>query len=158
MKKISRLSASVFASFLAYLSVRPGFVQAMIVSFLVISIGPAEAGDIEMARVIELHLSSASPHIARDDLSAPPSTDNTMTVLSQKRTRSKNAQATQPRLFYTTPRRYGSECSGRGDLANCHARSKNPSCGDGWIVWATHLFRASLSGRCDFFGHDTRRS
>lgn len=96
MKKISRLSASVFASFLAYLSVRPGFVQAMIVSFLVISIGPAEAGDIEMARVIELHLSSASPHIARDDLSAPPSTDNTMTVLSQKRTRSKMPRQRNP--------------------------------------------------------------
>ena len=92
MKKISRLSASVLASFLACLSVRPGFVQAMIVSFLVMSIGLVKAGDTEMAQVVELHLSSASPHVARGDLSVPPPTDNTVTVLSQKRT-----QGTMPR-------------------------------------------------------------
>lgn len=64
----------------------------MIVSFLVMSIGLVEAGDTEMARVIELHLSSASPHMARNNLSVLPSTDNTVTVLSQMRT-----QGTLPR-------------------------------------------------------------
>ncbi|MGH7261133.1 MAG: hypothetical protein ACREI9_10685 [Nitrospiraceae bacterium] len=98
IKKISRLSASVFTSVLACLSVRPGFVQATIVSFLVMSIGLVEAEDTEMARVIELHLSSTSPHVARDVLSVPRPTDNTVTVLSQKRTQGELPRQRNPEL------------------------------------------------------------
>lgn len=98
MKKISRLSDSVFASFHACLSVQRGFVQAIIVSFLVMSIALVEAGDTDIARVIELHLSSASPHVARDDLSVSPPTDNAVTVLSQRRTQGEFPRQRNPEL------------------------------------------------------------
>ncbi|MGH8614967.1 MAG: hypothetical protein ACREYF_23835 [Gammaproteobacteria bacterium] len=116
MKKISRLSASIFAGFLACLSGRPGFVQAMIVSFLAMPIGLVEAGDPEMARVIELHLVSASPHVARDDLSALRPTDNTATVLSQRRIRGelpkqRNPELSQQHLFVVGLNAQGEETS-----------------------------------------------
>jgi len=98
MKKISLLSASVFASFLAYLSVRLGLVQATIVLFLVMSVGLVEAGNTEMVRVIELHLSLASPHVGRDDLSAPSPTDITVTVLSHKHRQGKPPRQRNPKL------------------------------------------------------------
>lgn len=82
MKKIRLrlLSASVFASLLVYLTERPSLVQAMMVSFLVMSIGLVEAQDTKTVQVIELQLSSG-----RDDLLPSPPIDVTVTVLSQKR-------------------------------------------------------------------------
>jgi hypothetical protein len=62
------------------------------------SIGLVEAKDTEMARVIELHLSSASPHATRNDLSVAPTTDNTVTVLSQRRTEGKLPRQRNPEL------------------------------------------------------------
>jgi hypothetical protein len=50
MKKICRLSASFFVSFLAFLQIQPGFIQAMMVSFLVMPVGLVEAADTEVAR------------------------------------------------------------------------------------------------------------
>jgi hypothetical protein len=86
MKKICHLrNAGVLAGCLAYLSVLARFLQTMIISFLVLSFGLADAGESEMTRVIELHLSSTSPSVAKDSLSAAPPVENTVTILSQKR-------------------------------------------------------------------------
>jgi hypothetical protein len=86
MKKISHLrNTGVLAGFFACPSIPARFVRTMLLSFLVLSTGPAEAGDAEMSRVIELHLSSTSPSAVKNHLSSAPPPDNTVTVLSQKR-------------------------------------------------------------------------
>lgn len=117
MKKISLLkNAGIFAGFSACLSLWPRFVQAMIVSFLVSSIGLAEAEDTKMTRVIELHVSSTSPNAARDNLSATPPTDNTITILSQKRAqgalpRQRNPELSQQNLVVVGVNAQGQEIS-----------------------------------------------
>jgi|GEM_PF-4923817 len=99
MKKISHLrNVSVSAERLACLSIPPRVVQTIILSFLVLSAGPAEAGDTGMSRVIELHLSSTSPSTARNNLSSAPPPDNTVTVLSQKRAKGTPPTERNPEL------------------------------------------------------------
>lgn len=88
MKKTSHLrNVSALAGCLACPSIPPHLVRAMFLSLLVLLLtGPAKAGDTEMSRVIELHLSSTSPSsVAKNHLSPAPPPDNAVTVLSQKR-------------------------------------------------------------------------
>jgi hypothetical protein len=117
MKKISQLrNAGVLAGFLACLLMRPRFIQAVMLSFLVLPIGLAEAGDTGMTRVIELHVSSTSPNAARDNLSAAPPTDNTIKILSQKRTqgalpKQRNPELSQQNLVIVGVNAQGQEIS-----------------------------------------------
>jgi hypothetical protein len=116
MKRQIRLGAKVIASVLGCLSARSIFVQARMVSFLIVLGGLVEAEDTVKARVIELKLSPASLHAARDDLAALPSIDNMVMVLSQGRTqgefpRQRNAELSSQHLVIVAVDAKGEEIS-----------------------------------------------
>ena len=105
MKKLIRLSAC----FDIFRSARPGVVQAIIISLLMMPGGFVQAGDKRMAQEIKLHLGAVPPQRARNNLSATPpagnlsapapvDNSNSVTILSQKRTQSSPPRQRNPEI------------------------------------------------------------
>lgn len=92
------------------------FVKAIVFSVVVIASGTIEAGDSGVTRVIELNLSSTPPHAGPEYPAIPPPGENSVTVLSQKRTpgkfpRQRNSELSTQHLVVVGLNAQGQEIS-----------------------------------------------